>query len=331
MISYAFRRILTLIPILFFISLVSFVVIELPPGDYVTFLIESRRASGIGISEAEINRLTIAAGLNYNAPVRYLNWMAGVLQGDFGYSMQWEQPVTKVLGDRVPLTMTIAFISLILAWIISTPIGIISAVKQYSWIDYVATFLSFVGIATPGFLIALLIAFSAFKYFGFSPLGLYSEEFIDAPWSIAKLWDLAKHMVIPLFVVGLTGTGVTIRVLRANLLDELKKQYVTTARAKGLTEYQVLMKYPVRMAINPLISTIGYVLPSLVSGEIVVSIVLSLQTTGPILLRAVLAQDLYLAAGIVLILSCLTVFGTLLSDLLLAYMDPRIRYGSSKK
>ena len=254
-----------------------------------------------------------------------------MLQGDFGYSMQWEQPVTKVLRDRVPLTMTIAIISLILAWIISTPIGIISAVKQYSWIDYVATFLSFVGIATPGFLIALLIAFSAFKYFGFSPLGLYSEEFIDAPWSIAKLWDLAKHMVIPLFVVGLTGTGVTIRVLRANLLDELKKPYVTTARAKGLTEYQVLMKYPVRMAINPLISTIGYVLPSLVSGEIVVSIVLSLQTTGPILLRAVLAQDLYLAAGIVLILSCLTVFGTLLSDLLLAYMDPRIRYGSSKK
>ncbi len=331
MLAFIIRRVITLVPILILISIVSFAVIELPPGDWVSFRIESLRQSGLQVGEDEIYRLTSQYGLDKPAYVRYVSWVTNMLQGDFGYSFQWNEPVNKILAERVPRTMAISLMSLVLAWIISTPIGIISAVKQYSAIDYASTFLSFIGLATPGFLLALILAYFSITVIGFSPLGLFSQQYLDAPFSLAKLLDLGKHLVLPLLIVGLTGTGVAIRVLRANLLDELKKQYVVTARAKGLSEYQVLMRYPVRMAINPLISTIGFVLPGLVGGEVVVSIVLSLETTGPVLLRAVQSQDLYLAGGIVMMLSTLTVIGTLLSDIALAALDPRIRFGGVRK
>lgn len=332
MLSYIVRRILTLIPIILLISFVSFVIIELPPGDYVSARIAQMRASGMEVDENEVARLTSQYGLDQPFLTRYFRWMEGILlHGDFGYSFQWNEPVNTILAERVPATMFIAILSLLVSWAIAIPIGILSAVKQYSAIDYIGTFISFVGLATPGFLIALIGAYFILNTFNYSPLGLYSQEFAQAPWSFAKFLDLLKHLALPLFVVGLTSTGVTIRVIRANLLDELKKQYVVTARAKGLKERELLMKYPVRMAMNPLISTVGYVLPALVGGEVLVSIVLSLQTTGPVLLRAVQAQDMYLAGGIVLILSVLTVIGTTLSDIALAAMDPRIRFGGLKK
>lgn len=332
MITFIVRRVITLIPILVMISFVSFVVIELPPGDWVSFRITALRNSGIEVDEGEVARLTAQYGLDKPFLTRYFRWMEGILlHGDFGYSFQWNEPVSEILAERVPATMFIAVLSLFVSWIIAIPIGIISAIKQYSTIDYFATFVSFVGLAVPGFLIALIGAYFILANFNFSPLGLYSQEYADAPWSAAKFADLMKHLILPMFVVGLTSTGITIRVIRANLLDELKKQYVVTARAKGLKERDLLMKYPVRMAINPLISTVGFVLPALVGGEVLVSIVLSLQTTGPVLLRAVQAQDMYLAGGIILILSVLTVIGTLISDIALATLDPRIRFGGLKK
>jgi peptide/nickel transport system permease protein len=331
-ISFIVRRALTLIPILFLISFVSFVVIELPPGDWVSFRIESLRQSGVQVDEGEIQRLTSQYGLDKPFLERYFRWITNILfHGDFGYSFQWNQPVSEILAQRVPITMMIAVLSLLISWLIATPIGILSAVKQYSAIDYTATFISFVGLATPGFLIALIGAYFILNNLGFSPLGLMSPEYVNEPWSAAKVADVLKHLALPLFVVGLTSTGVTIRVIRANLLDELKKQYVITARAKGIQERKLLMKYPVRMAINPLISTVGFVLPALVGGEVLISIVLSLPTTGPVLLRSVQSQDMYLAGGIILILSTLTVIGTLISDIALAGLDPRIRFGGLKK
>ena len=331
MLAFIIRRIITIIPLMILISIVSFVVIELPPGDWVTTRVEQLRVSGVTVDNSEIERLTSQYGLDKPGYIRYIRWVSNMLQGDFGYSFQWNQPVNEILAERVPRTMLIAVLSLVVAWLISTPIGILSAVKQYSWIDYLGTFISFIGIATPGFLLALILAYGTLKYIGFSPLGLNSIQFADQPFSLAKFIDLLKHLVLPLFIVGLTGTGVTIRVLRANLLDELKKQYVITARAKGLTEYQLLMKYPVRMAINPLISTIGGILPALIGGEQLVSIVLSLDTTGPVLLRAAIAQDVYLVGGIVMVLSTLALFGSLLSDIALAALDPRIRFGGVSK
>lgn len=331
MLAFIIRRVITIIPLLILISIISFIVIELPPGDWVTTRVQQLRTSGIEVDNSEIDRLTSQYGLDKPGYIRYIRWVSNMLQGDFGYSFQWNQPVSEILIERVPRTMLIALLSLVISWIISTPIGILSAVKQYSWIDYLGTFISFIGLATPGFLLALILAYGVLKYIGFSPLGLNSIQFVDAPFSLAKFGDLLKHLILPLIIVGLTGTGVTIRVLRANLLDELKKQYVITARAKGLTEYQLLMKYPVRMAINPLISTIGGILPALIGGEQLVSIVLSLDTTGPVLLRAAIAQDVYLVGGIVMILSTLALIGSLLSDIALAAMDPRIRFGGVSK
>ena len=331
MLAFIIRRVITIIPLLILISIISFVVIELPPGDWVSTRVQQLRTSGIEVDNSEIDRLTSQYGLDKPGYIRYIRWVSNMLQGDFGYYFQWNQPVNEILLERVPRTMLIALLSLVVSWIISTPIGILSAVKQYSWIDYLGTFISFIGLATPGFLLALILAYGVLTYIGFSPLGLNSIEYVSQPFSMGKLIDLIKHLILPLIIVGLTGTGVTIRVLRANLLDELKKQYVVTARAKGLTEYQLLMKYPVRMAINPLISTIGGILPALIGGEQLVSIVLSLDTTGPVLLRAAIAQDVYLVGGIVMILSTLALVGSLLSDIALAAMDPRIRFGGVSK
>jgi peptide/nickel transport system permease protein len=330
--AYIARRIVTLIPILFLISLVSFIIIQLPPGDWVSRQIAQLKLSGIQVDEGEAMRLTKLYGLDKPGGERYINWMKGILlDGNFGWSFQWNQPVNTLLAERIPLTMAISIASLLLSWIIAIPIGIYSATHQYSVLDYVFTFIGFIGLAVPGFLVALILAWVIFSATGFSPLGLYSNQFLDAPWSWAKVGDMSKHMLLPLLIIGLSSTGVTIRVMRANLLDELKKQYVITARAKGLSELGLLLKYPVRMALNPIISTVGWVLPTLVSGEVLVSIVLGIQTTGPLLLRATLEQDMYLAGSIIMILSTLTVIGTLLSDVLLAAMDPRIRYGGVAK
>jgi peptide/nickel transport system permease protein len=259
--------------------------------------------------------------------VQYFKWISNILlRGDFGQSFAWNMPVSALIWERVALTFVLSLASLLFVWIVAFPIGIYSAVKQYTLGDYVATFIGFIGLATPSFLIALVLMYIAFKYFNQSVGGLFSPDYQEAPWTWGKVWDLLGHLWIPVVILGTEGTASLIRVMRANLLDELRKPYVVTARAKGLPEWKVILKYPVRLALNPFISTIGYVLPGLVSGSAILSIVLSLPTTGPLLFRALLSQDMYLAASFILMLSVLTVIGTLLSDVLLAWLDPRIRY-----
>ena len=326
------RRILMLIPILVLMSMVAFFLIQLPPGDYVSFRIQQLKMSGVEVSEDEAERLKIQFGLDKPPMARYVWWISGiVLRGNWGWSLQWNKSVNEILQERIPMTVVISLSALLFSWIVAIPIGIYSATHKYSPLDYLFTFLGFIGVATPGFLLALIMAWLLFTKFGFSALGLFSKEYLDAPWSVAKFIDLVKHIWLPLILVGLGNTAATIRVVRNNLLDELNKQYVITARAKGLSEWQLLLKYPVRMAINPLLSTVSWVLPGLVSGTVLIDIVLSLQTVGPVLLRATLAQDMYLAGAIVLILSALTVIGALLGDILLVLVDPRIRFGRLAK
>lgn len=332
MLLYIVRRILMLIPILVLMSMVAFFLIQLPPGDYVSFRIQQLKMSGVEVSEDEAERLKIQFGLDKPPMARYVWWISGiVLRGNWGWSLQWNKSVNEILQERIPMTVVISLSALLFSWIVAIPIGIYSATHKYSPLDYLFTFLGFIGVATPGFLLALIMAWLLFTKFGFSALGLFSKEYLDAPWSVAKFIDLVKHIWLPLILVGLGNTAATIRVVRNNLLDELNKQYVITARAKGLSEWRLLLKYPVRMAINPLLSTVSWVLPGLVSGTVLIDIVLSLQTVGPVLLRATLAQDMYLAGAIVLILSALTVIGALLGDILLVLVDPRIRFGRLAK
>lgn len=332
MLAFILRRLVMLVPILFLISIVSFVIIELPPGDWVTYQIESLRASGVDLNQDEADRMIAMYGFDQPAYMRYLRWMEGILvDGNFGWSFQWNRTVNELLAERLPLTLTISFLALFISWLVAIPIGIYSATHQYSPGDYVFTFFGFIGLATPGFLLAMVMAWLVFRYLDFSPLGLYDVEYMGQPMTMDKFVNMLQHLVLPLMIIGLAGTGATIRVMRGNLLDELKKQYVITARAKGVSEMQLLFKYPVRMALNPVLSTIGWVLPGIFSGEVLVSLILGLQTTGPLLLRAVLAQDMFLAGSIIMILSALTVVGTLLSDILLALIDPRIRYGGVGK
>lgn len=328
MLNYIIRRTLMLIPLLIVISIVSFVIIEIPPGDYLSSYIMSLEASNAEkLPEEEITRLMQLYGLDKPVYVRYFRWMENILlRGDLGRSFQWNRRVNDILLERVPMTMAISLLTTVFCWGVAIPIGIYTATHQYSFSDYLFTFLGFIGLATPGFLLALVVMWAAFTYLGIGVTGLFSTEFMDAAWTWGKFCDLLKHIWVPILIIGLSGTAGLIRVMRGNLLDELKKQYVITARAKGLQEQKILFKYPVRVAINPLISTIGWMLPSIVSGETLVSIVLNLQTIGPILLRAIMSQDMYLAGSIVLILSVLTVTGTLISDILLAWLDPRIRY-----
>ena len=327
MLLFIVRRLIMLIPILFLISLVSFTIIELPPGDWVTYQIESLRASGVDLNDEEAERLIAMYGFDDPAYMRYLRWMRGIIfDFNFGWSFQWNRTVNELLAERLPLTLTIAVLSLIVSWVIAIPIGIYSATHQYSFLDYIFTTFGFIGLATPGFLLAMVMAWVMLRYFDFSPMGLYSVEYIGEPMSVDKFLNMLSHLILPLFIIGLAGTGATIRVMRNNLLDELQKQYVITARSKGVSETRLLFKYPVRMAMNPVMSTIGWLLPAIFAGEVLVSLILGLQTVGPLLLRAVLAQDMFLAGSIVLILSALTVIGTLISDIALAWMDPRIRY-----
>ncbi len=325
------KRLLLIIPLLFIISMLSFVIIQLPPGDYVeTYIMNLRQMGGIPFEDAYhlAGQLRERYALDKPLLVQYYIWMRHIVtKGDFGNSFTYDRPVTDMLWERVPRTMAITLAGVLLSWLIAVPIGIYSAVHQYSFSDYVFTFLGFVGLSFPAFLFAIVLVFIVFQYTGWAITGIFSSAFENAPWSLAKFWDMLKNMTIPMIVLSTSGAAALIRILRATLLDELKKQYVITARSKGLREMRLLFKYPVRVAINPLISTIGWLLPAAVGGEIVVSQVLNLPTTGPILLTSVLDQDMYLAGGILFILSSLTLVGTLISDILLVAVDPRIRFG----
>lgn len=328
MFFFIVRRVLMMIPTLILISIISFIIIQLPPGDYLTSYIATLEMSGDTVDEALIAALTKRYGLDQPIVVQYLKWIWRFIQGDMGQSFEADRPVAELIGERITLTILVSLVSLLFIYSVSIPIGIYSATHQYTFGDYSFTVVGFLGLATPNFLLALVLMYVAFAFFGESVGGLFSPEYIEARWSLAKVWDLLKHLWIPVVVIGTAGTAGRIRVMRANLLDELKKQYVITARSKGVAERRLLFKYPVRMAINPMVSTIGWLLPQLISGATITAVVLSLPTTGPLLLRAVLNQDMYLAGSFVLLLSTLTVVGTLVSDVLLAWVDPRIRFGA---
>lgn len=330
MVAYIARRILLLIPVIVVISVVSFVVIQLPPGDYLTTYIENLRTSGIEVSESQVESMKRMYGLDQPQVVQYYLWMRNMLvYGDFGRSFQWNKPVKTILLERIPLTMGVSLATTLFVFAVSIPIGIYSATHKYSIFDYFFTFMGFFGLSVPGFLLALVLMWLIYNLTGATVSGLFSAEYADAPWSLGRLLDLVKRIWFPMFVIGISSTAGLIRVMRGNLLDELQKQYVVTARAKGLPERRLLLRYPVRIAVNPIISTIGWILPSIVGGEVLVSIVLNLQTTGPVLLLAVRFQDMYLAGSITLILSVLTILGTLIADILLLWVDPRIRFGEA--
>ncbi|MDB5588587.1 MAG: transporter permease [Devosia sp.] len=324
---YIAKRLLYMIPTLFGMSLISFVIIQLPPGDFLTSLVSAIADSGQGLDRASIDRLTALYGLDQPFYVQYWNWISGIVfRGDFGWSFDWGQPVSRLLWDRMGITLLVSGLSLILIWLIAIPIGIYSAVRRYSAGDYIFTFIGFIGLAIPTFILALGLMYVSFTYFGLNVGGLFSPEYEGARWSIAKFWDLLAHLWIPVVVVAISSTAALIRVMRANLADELGKPYVTTARAKGLSEFTLIMRYPVRIALNPFVSTIGWVLPALISGVTITAIVLNLPMAGPLLLRALVSQDMYLAGAFILIMSVLTLIGMLISDILLALLDPRIRY-----
>lgn len=324
---YILKRLLYMIPTLIGMSLISFVIIQLPPGDFLTSLISAIAESGQGLDQASIDRLTALYGLDQPFYVQYWKWISGIVfRGDFGWSFDWGQPVSRLLWDRMGVTLLVSTLSLVLIWALAIPIGIYSAVRRYSIGDYVFTFLGFVGLAVPTFILALGLMYVSFTYFGLNVGGLFSPEYETAPWSLAKFWDLLQHLWIPIVVIAISSTAALIRVMRANLSDELSKPYVVTARAKGLSEFTLIMRYPVRLALNPFVSTIGWVLPSLISGVTITAIVLNLPMAGPLLLRALVSQDMYLAGAFILIMSVLTLVGMLLSDILLAILDPRIRF-----
>jgi len=314
-----------MVPTLVAVSIIAFTIIQLPPGDFLTSYIASLGETGEMASEAELAALKAAYGLDQPVHIQYLMWMGGVLTGDFGRSMLWSRPVADILLERLPYSMMISVTAILIVWTFGVVIGTYSATHQYSVGDYVATFVGFIGISIPPFLIALVALWLIFQYTGQAAIGLFSSEYQLAPWSLAKVWDLIGHLWVPALMVGAAGTASLIRTIRANLLDELGKPYVMVARAKGLTRRHVLFRYPFRIAINPAISTVGYMLPLLVSGELLVSMVLGLPTISPVFVESLLTQDMYLAGSVVLILSFLTIVGTLISDILLAWVDPRVR------
>ena len=325
MLKFILRRLLITIPMLFGISIVTFVLIQLPPGDFLTSYIAELESTGHVLDDAEIASLRNRYGLDSPLYAQFLKWFWNLLQGDFGVSFQWNKPVNELIGERLALTFIISLATLLFTWVVALPIGVYSATHQYSVSDYVITFFGFLGRGIPDFMLALILMWIGLIYLGTSAGGLFSLEYKQAPWSIAKVWDLLKHLWVPIIVLGTSNTAGLIRIMRNNLLDELHKPYVETARSKGLTEQKILWKYPVRIALNPFVSTVGWVLPTLISGATIVSVVLSLPTTGPLLLSALLSQDMYLAGSFVMILSTLTILGTLVSDILLAWIDPRIR------
>ena len=326
MLFYIIRRIIYFIIVLALVSITAFIIIQLPLGDFVTRYVVDQEASGIFFTEDEIMGLRREYGLDQPFSVQYFRWVGKLLKGDLGISLSWNRPVAEVIMQRLPITLALSLLTLLFTYVVAIPIGIYAATHQYSAGDYSLTVVGFVGLAIPNFLLALLLMFLFYKYCGLSVGGLFSQEFLVAPWSLAKFVDMMNHMWIAIIVIGTAGTASLIRVMRGCLLDELGKQYVITARTKGVGERTLLFKYPVRVAINPLISTVGWLLPSIVSGQTIVAIVLSLPTTGPLLLRGLMSEDMNVAGGIIMYLGFLTVIGTLISDLLLIWIDPRIRY-----
>ena len=326
MIAFITRRLLLGLVTTWLISVLSFAIIQLPPGDFVDAYIAQLASSGSVVSAEEARSLRELYGLGQPFYVQYGKWIARVVVGDFGESMEWRRPVIEVIGDRIWLTLALSFAALIVTWVLALPIGIYSAVRQYSLADYIFTFIGFIGIAVPNFLLALVIMYFAFTLLGASVGGLFSAEMTLAPWGWEKAWDLIKHLPLPAVILALAGTAQLVRIMRANLLDELRKPYVVTARAKGLSETRTVLKYPVRAALNPFASNLAYQFPQLISGGIIISIVLGLPTVGPLLVKSLVAKDMFLAGTIVLLLGVLTVIGTFISDLVLMWVEPRLRH-----
>jgi len=326
MLQYIFRRVLLTIPTIIVISMISFVIIQLPPGDYLSSYAATLLQQGDIIDAQILANLRQRYGLGQPIYVQYTKWIWGILHGDFGQSLEWQVSVASLIWERLALTLALSLFTMLFTWLLAIPIGIYSATHQYSIGDYLFTFLGFVGLGVPNFMLALVLMYIALTFFGQSVGGLFSPEYMRAAWSWAKFVDMLKHLWIPMIILGTGGTAGLIRTMRAQMLDELHKPYVITARSKGLTEGKLLWKYPVRVALNPFFSTVGWALPGLISGATIVSVVLSLQTTGPLMLRALTSQDMYLAGSFLFMLSILTIIGTLISDIVLAAMDPRIRY-----
>ena len=325
MLQYIIKRLLLLPVLLFIFSVIAFILIQAPPGDFLTSYLAELAASGSSMDRAQIDALRTLYGLDQPMVVQYFKWVGRLLQGDLGISLDWQRPISELVGERLLLTLLLGLGTFFFTWAIAIPIGILSATRKYSFFDYFFTVFNYVGVATPTFMTALVLMWISFKYWGISITGLFSAEYIDAPWSWARTADLLKHLWLPIVILGMDGTARLARIMRANLLDELNKPYMEMARAKGMSEWRLVMKYPVRLALNPMISTIGWYLPLIFSGSVIVATVMNLPTIGPMLLRALISQDMYLAGTIILIYMALAVVGTLISDILLAWLDPRIR------
>jgi peptide/nickel transport system permease protein len=324
---YIIQRLLLLPLLMLVYSFVIFVIMQAPPGDFLTSYVATLSVSGTSISAEQIEALRHQYGLDQPFVVQYLYWLREMLHGNLGLSLEYQRANAELIGEQLGLTVALALMSFVLTWLIAIPAGIYSATHRRSILDHLLTVINYIGVATPNFMLALILMWIGFAYFGISITGLYSPDYRDAPWSMAKFVDLLEHIWLPALVIGIAGTARLTRIMRANLLDELNKPYVVTARAKGLREWRLVLRYPARMALNPLISTIGWYLPQLFSGSLIVATVMNLPNIGPLLLRALIVQDMYLAGGILLIYSFLTIIGTLLSDIALAMMDPRIRMG----
>jgi peptide/nickel transport system permease protein len=327
MAAYLTRRLLYMVITLALISVLTFIIIQLPPGDYLSTMVANLTSQGVQVDQGFLDGMRERYGLGDPIYVQYFKWISNiVLHGDFGQSFEWNRPVTTLIFERMGLTLVLSIATLLFIWAVAFPIGIYSAIRKSSAGAHLATFVGFIGLAIPHFLIALILMYLSFRYLGQTVGGLFSPNYQNAPWSLGRVGDLLSHLWIPVIVLGMAGTASLIRIMRANLLDELNKPYVVTQRAMGHPEHMILIKYPVRVALNPFISTVGWVLPGLVSGATITAIVLNLPTSGPMLLQSLLTQDMYLAGSFILLLSTLTVVGTLISDVLLALLDPRIRY-----
>lgn len=325
MLRVLLQRLLLLPLLLVLFSIMVFGLVQAPPGDFLTSYISMLSSSGSSVDLAQVEALKRQFGLDQPFFIQYVRWIENLLQGDLGLSLEYQRPNIELIGERLVLTVLLALFSFVFTWLMAIPAGIYSATHPRSLLDYVLTVINYVGIATPNFMLALILMWIAFSRFGLSITGLFSPEYVQAPWSVARFADLLKHIWLPMIVLGIAGTARLTRIMRANLLDELHKPYVITARAKGLSEWRLVLKYPVRVALNPLVSTIGWYLPQLFSGSLIVATVMNLPNVGPLLLRALISQDMYLAGSILLIYCFLTVIGTLISDILLAWLDPRIR------
>jgi peptide/nickel transport system permease protein len=325
MLRYIVQRLLLLPFLILLFSIIVFALVQAPPGDFLTSYIATLASSGSSMDQAQVDALKVQFGVDQPFMVQYGRWMSGLLRGDLGYSLEYQRPNSELIGERLLLTVALALFAFVITWAIAIPAGIYSATHQNSILDYFFTVINYVGVATPNFMLALILMWFAYSKLGISITGLFSPEFVQAPWSWARFVDLLKHIWVPAIVLGVAGTARLTRVMRANLLDELNKQYVITARAKGQSEWRLILRYPVRLAFNPLISTIGWYLPQLFSGSLIVATVMNLPNIGPLQLRSLQQQDMYLAGSILLIYCLLTIIGTLISDILLALADPRIR------